>query len=111
MFSQIKDRKHIEQSFHSVARVMSRGAGGSKTLVWGFAMTPHRLRILIHLYKHQQETKVPFLAICGTFSRKLLEIHQNDNRTSILFTVACNISTLYCDHSGCTGSELLNVVC
>ena len=32
MFSQIKDRKHIEQNFHSVARVRPRngtwGAGG-----------------------------------------------------------------------------------
>ena len=54
---------------------------------------------------------IPFLAISGTFSRKLSEIHKKDNRTSILFTVACNVSTLYCDHSGCTGSELLNVVC
>ena len=25
MFSQIKDRKHIEQNFHSVAKVMPRG--------------------------------------------------------------------------------------
>ena len=25
MFSQIKDRKHIEQNFHSVARVMPQG--------------------------------------------------------------------------------------
>ena len=23
------------------------GAGGSKTLAWGFAMAPHRLRILV----------------------------------------------------------------
>ena len=30
VFSQIKDRKHIEQNFHSVARVMPRGAGGQK---------------------------------------------------------------------------------
>ena len=28
VFSQIKDRKHIEQNFHSVARVMPRGGGG-----------------------------------------------------------------------------------
>ena len=27
MFSQIKDRKHIEQNFHSVAKVMPRGEG------------------------------------------------------------------------------------
>ena len=49
MFSQIKDRKHIE---HSVARVMPRGGtwgcfGESKTLAWGFAMVPHRLRALV----------------------------------------------------------------
>ena len=63
MFSQIKDRKHIEQNFHSVARVMPwgwdlGGAGGeSKTLAWGFAMASHGLRSLLlfcihvnHLY-------------------------------------------------------------
>ena len=49
---QIKDRKHIEQNFHSVAWVMPQGwnfavLGGSKTLPWGFAMATHRLRILI----------------------------------------------------------------
>ena len=51
-FLQIKERKHIEQNFHSVAGVMPQGlglggAGGSKTLAWGFAMAPHRLRILV----------------------------------------------------------------
>ena len=51
VFSQIKDRKHIEQNFHSVAKVMPRGGtagywGESKTLAWGFAMAPHRLRAL-----------------------------------------------------------------
>ena len=59
MFSQIKDRKHIEQNFHSVAGTMRQGwdlgvpgggGGGSKTLVWGFAMAPHRLRILVLFY-------------------------------------------------------------
>ena len=39
MFSQIKDRKHIEQNFHSVARVMPRvglvGAGGVKNFSVG----------------------------------------------------------------------------
>ena len=49
---QNKDRKHIEQNFHSVALVMSQGwdlgvLGGSKTLAWGFAMGPHQLRILV----------------------------------------------------------------
>ena len=52
VFSQIKDRKHIELNFHSVARVMPRGGtcgywGESKTLAWGFAMAPHRLRALV----------------------------------------------------------------
>ena len=39
MFSQIKDRKHIEQNFHSVAKVMPRGgtagAGGVKNFSVG----------------------------------------------------------------------------
>ena len=52
VFSQIKDRKHVEQNFHSVARVMPWGWicgcwGESKTLAWGFAMAPHRLRVLV----------------------------------------------------------------
>ena len=47
-----KNRKHIRQNFHSVAGVMPQGwdlgvPGGTKTLAWGFAMTPHRLRILV----------------------------------------------------------------
>ena len=55
-FLQIKDRKNIEQKFPSVARVMPLGwnlrvLGGSKTLAWGFAMAPHRLRILVLHYK------------------------------------------------------------
>ena len=54
VFLQIKDRKHIEQNFHSVAKVMPRGGtagcwGESKTLAWGFAMAPHRLRALVYL--------------------------------------------------------------
>ena len=53
VFSQIKDRKHIEQNFHSVddhvPGVGLGGAGGSKTLAWGFAMAPHRLHILVDL--------------------------------------------------------------
>ena len=52
VFSQIKDRKYIEQNFHSVARVMPWGGtcgcwGESKTLAWGFVMSPHRLRALV----------------------------------------------------------------
>ena len=51
-FLQIKDKKNIEQNFHSVAGVMPQGwdwgvLGGSKTLALGFAMAPHRLRVLV----------------------------------------------------------------
>ena len=55
VFSQIKDRKHIEQNFHSIAGIMHApgvglgGAGVSKTLAWGFAMVPDRLRILVSI--------------------------------------------------------------
>ena len=54
MFSQLKDRKQIEQNFYSVARVMPRDGtcgcwGESKTLGWGFGMAPHRLRALFFL--------------------------------------------------------------
>ena len=54
VFSQIKDRKHIEQNFHFVARVMPQGGTcgyweESKTLAWGFAMEPYRLRALVYL--------------------------------------------------------------
>ena len=51
VFSQIKDRKYIEQNFNSVVRIMGQGwdlgCWGSKTLAWGFAMAPHRLRVLV----------------------------------------------------------------
>ena len=52
VFSQIKDRKHIEQNIHSVAKVMPLSRtpwvlGESKTSAWGFAMAPHRLRALV----------------------------------------------------------------
>ena len=61
-FLQIKDRKHIEQNFHSVAGVMPQGwdlgvLGGSKTLAWGFAMPPHRLRILVTFLLPFEETQ------------------------------------------------------
>ena len=61
VFSQIKDRKHIEQNFYSVAKFKARWwdcrvLGESKTFAWGFAMAPHRLRTLVCLYEHQQET-------------------------------------------------------
>ena len=54
-FLQIKDRKHIEQNFDSVATgVMPQGCdlgvlGGSKTLTRGFAMAPHRLCIPVQI--------------------------------------------------------------
>ena len=46
VFSHIKDGKHIEQNFHSVAGIMPQEwdlgvLGESKTLAWGFAMAPH----------------------------------------------------------------------
>ena len=47
MFSQIKDRKHIEQNIHFDVWVIPwgwdlgvLGGGGSKTLTWGFAAPP-----------------------------------------------------------------------
>ena len=57
MFSQIKDRKHIEYNFHSVVGVMPQGwnfgvlGGGEKTLAWGFGIAPHRLRVLVRSYE------------------------------------------------------------
>ena len=54
--------------------------------------------MFIHLYEHLQETKVPFLAIFGTFSWKSSEINLKDDKTSILFTVTCHISTLHTEN-------------
>ena len=55
VFSPIKDRKHIEQNFYSVAGVMPQGwdlgCWGSKTLAWGFAIAPHGLSILVEFIK------------------------------------------------------------
>ena len=49
VLSQIKDRKHIEQNIHSVAKVMPGvGLRESKILAWGLAMAPHRLCALAH---------------------------------------------------------------
>ena len=40
------------------------GAGGSKTLAWGFAMVPHRLRILVyHSFKCFIKTTCPSLGL------------------------------------------------
>ena len=51
----------------------------------------------IRLYEHDgpQHTKVPLLAIFGTFSQKSAEIKIKDDKTLILFTVTCKISTLH----------------
>ena len=57
MFSQIKDRKHIEQNFHSVAKAcpgVGPGVlGESKTLALGFAMAPHRLCTLVLIFEEE----------------------------------------------------------
>ena len=51
LFAQIKDRKRIEQNLHSVTVVTPQewdlGCWGSKTLGLGFAMAPHRMRVLV----------------------------------------------------------------
>ena len=48
---QIKDRKYVEQNFHSVAEVMPQGLDlgvpGVKIFSVGFAMAPYRLRVLV----------------------------------------------------------------
>ena len=53
VFSQIKDRKHIEQNFHSVAKVMTQdgtgGAGGVKNFSMGICDGAHRLRALVYI--------------------------------------------------------------
>ena len=57
MFSQIKDQKHIEQNFHSVAKVMPRGgtagAGGVKNFSMGICdgapSTVHSSFILVQI--------------------------------------------------------------
>ena len=66
MFSQIKDRKNIEQNFHSVARILPQGgtwgAGENKqTLLWVFAMAPHQLRVLVSL-SDQVRLKLRYVA-------------------------------------------------
>ena len=50
---------------------------------------------IFRLYEHQQETKVPFLAIFGTLSRISSEITLKDDFTSVVFTITCNTSTLH----------------
>ena len=52
---------------------------------------------LIHLYEHQQETKVPILAIFSSFSRKSAEVNVKDDKT--LFAVTCNISTMHTENN------------
>ena len=57
VFSQIKDRKHIEHNFHSVAKVMPRdgtgGAGGVKNLSFGICNgAPSTARSCYHYYHY-----------------------------------------------------------
>ena len=50
LFSQIKENilnRIFILLLGSCPRGGTWGAGGSKTLAWGFAMAPHRLRILV----------------------------------------------------------------
>ena len=59
MFSQIKDRKHIEQNFHPVAKVMplvgTAGAGGVKNFSVGICDgAPSTARSSILLYRRGQ---------------------------------------------------------
>ena len=67
MFSQIKDMKHIEQNFHSVAchapgwDLGNTGGGGVNNYAWGFAMAPHRLRVLVDIY-----FTIIFKVACGS---------------------------------------------
>ena len=54
VFSQMKDRKHIEQQYLLCCQGHAPGwdcgvLGDLKTLAWGFAMVPHRLRALAYL--------------------------------------------------------------
>ena len=59
VFSQIKDRKHIEQNFHSVARVMPRGGtcgtwGGVKNFSVGICNgAPSTARSSYKCYKKE----------------------------------------------------------
>ena len=49
------------------------------------------LSVFMNISKNQGTV----LAIFGTFSRKSSKIDLKDDKTSILFTVSCNISTLH----------------
>ena len=91
-FLQIKDRKHIEQNFHSAARVMPQGwdlgmLGGSKTLAWRFAMAPHRRRILVfhvnsfcHLLNQWLFFKINF------FEKYFQEYHQSVKQLGLVIS-------------------------
>ena len=84
MFSQIKDRKHIEQNFHSVARVMPgeggfRMLGGVKNLSWGFVMAPHRLRTLV------------FYAILSASILFIFVSAEGSDKTALMYRLALNI--------------------
>ena len=66
-FSQIKDRKHIEQNVSFCCRCHAAGVGlevlrGSKTLAWGIAMAPYcGGRTLYHECVMQKLASVPVL--------------------------------------------------
>ena len=55
------------------------------------------IQYTIRLYDHHAaRNKGTILAIFGTFSRRSAEINlKTDDKTSTLFSVACNISTLH----------------
>ena len=58
-FLQIKDRNILNAG---VMRLMPQGLdlgvlGGSKPLAWGFAMAPHRLRILVSCLQSSRSTE------------------------------------------------------
>ena len=59
VFSQIKDRKHIEQNVSFCCRCHAAGVGlgvlrGSKTLAWGIAMAPYQLRVIVYCLGYSQ---------------------------------------------------------
>ena len=74
-FLLIKDRKHIEQNFHSAAGVMPQGwdlgvLGGSKTLAQGFVMAPpsityssFRFYIPAYTFGAQNDSTLPILPL------------------------------------------------
>ena len=86
MFSQIKDRNILNRIFillpGSCVRGGTFGAGGSKTLVWGFAMAPHRLRVRVIFFFTCEEsvrTRLIFEELVRFFSdvkKLVLNVHK-----------------------------------